>query len=81
MTNYYPNSIWYHNDVDAFEARMRAEEAERKTPQCICLEMIGDNGDCPVHGKGLEKNQALTFADYKADYQERNDLYVMGNGG
>jgi hypothetical protein len=25
--------------------------------------------------------QAFTFADYKADYQERNDLYVMGNGG
>jgi hypothetical protein len=24
---------------------------------CICLEYIGDNGDCPVHGKGLKKIQ------------------------
>jgi hypothetical protein len=23
------------------------------TPVCLCLERIGDNGDCPVHGKGL----------------------------
>lgn len=23
------------------------------TTLCICLEHIGDNGNCPVHGKGL----------------------------
>lgn len=23
-------------------------------PMCVCLEVIGDNGDCPVHGKGFE---------------------------
>ena len=27
MTNYYSNSIDYHNDLDTFEARVRAEQA------------------------------------------------------
>jgi hypothetical protein len=57
MKNYYSNSIEYHNDLDAFEARMKAEQEETdiheeaKKLLCICLEFIGDNGYCPVHGK------------------------------
>lgn len=56
MTNYYSNSIDYHNDLDRFEARMRAEQEEAeieeadKKAACVCLEYIGDNGFCPVHG-------------------------------
>ena len=49
--------------------------------QCLCLIYIGDNGDCPVHGKGLEQNTGSFSADeIKADYQEQNDLYAMGMG-
>ena len=54
MTNYYSNSIDYHNDLDRFEARMRAEQEETEIHEadkkCVCLEYIGDNGYCPVHG-------------------------------
>lgn len=49
-------------------------------PLCICLEIIGDNGDCPVHGKGFEQAKADYFTDYGADYQERNDLYSFAMG-
>jgi hypothetical protein len=53
----------------------------KKRESCICLIYIGDNGDCPVHGKGLEQNHgAFSDAEIRADYQERNDLYVMGMG-
>ena len=47
---------------------------------CICLEVIGDNGTCPVHGKGFESRGAFSDDEIKADYQERNDLYNMGVG-
>lgn len=48
---------------------------------CSCLEYVGDNDDCPVHGKGLEqKRGAFSDAEIKADYQERSDLYMMGMG-
>jgi hypothetical protein len=40
---------------------------------CVCLEIVGDNGDCPVHG-------AFSDDEIKADYQERGDLYSMGMG-
>lgn len=82
MTNYYSNSIDYHNDLDAFEARVRAEEAEAEEPTeqeeketccCCCYEYAGDNRDCPVHGR-------LSDEEAKADYQERKDLYTMGMG-
>ena len=60
--------------------------------QCLCLIYIGDNGDCPVHGKGLEKKQAsprsyeheyphdFSVTEIKADYQECGELYAMGMG-
>jgi len=47
----------YHDQLDAYEARVRAEQEETdiakadKEPLCICLEHIGDNGFCPVHGE------------------------------
>jgi len=28
---------------------------ERNKKMCVCLEIISDNGDCPVHGPGLER--------------------------
>jgi len=30
MTNYYSNSADYHDDLDRYEARVRAEQAERE---------------------------------------------------
>ncbi len=44
---------------------------------CSCFLYMGDNPDCPVHGK---KDGAFSEAEIKADYQERNDLYMMGMG-
>ncbi len=44
---------------------------------CACFLYMGDNADCPVHGK---KSGAFSDAEIKADYQERNDLYAMGMG-
>lgn len=41
---------------------------------CSCFEFVGDNDACPVHG------HPFTDAEIKADYQERNDLYMMGMG-
>lgn len=32
---------------------------ERNKTMCICLQYIGDNGPCPVHGPGLE-NRTVT---------------------
>ena len=52
----------------------RLEEIETEEPECSCFEFIGDNDDCPVHG------HPFTDAEIKADYQERNDMYMMGMG-
>lgn len=53
----------------------------KKRESCICLIYIGDNGDCPVHGKGHEQNHgAFSDAEIKADCQERAELYMMGMG-
>lgn len=41
---------------------------------CCCFEIAGDNADCPEHAG------AFTDAEIKADYQERNDLYMIGMG-
>lgn len=41
---------------------------------CSCFLYMGDNPDCPVHGK------PFTADEIRADYQERNDLYMMGMG-
>lgn len=53
---------------------------ENDEPNCVCLEVIGDNGTCPVHGPGFEQAKAEYFSDYGADYQERNDLYSFAMG-
>lgn len=48
---------------------------------CSCFLYKGDNVDRPVRGKGHEQNHGAFSADeIKADYQERNDLYMMGMG-
>lgn len=47
---------------------------EDEKPECFCFEFEGDNADCPVHG------HPFTDAEIEADYQERNDLYMMGMG-
>lgn len=57
---------------------------------CSCFMYMGDNPDCPVHG-GMFKNHGVisdvrissrvfSEAEIKADYQERNELYMMGMG-
>lgn len=94
MSNYYSNSIDYHNDLDAFEARVRAEQAERDAEEetCTCFEIQGDNADCPKHGdhfkshgpivelSDAEQVMADYFDDYGANYHERNDMYLTGMG-
>lgn len=35
-------------------ALSRYYRIRRPKPLCICLEHIGDNGPCPVHGPGQE---------------------------
>ena len=44
---------------------------------CSCFLYMGDNSECPVHGK---KTGAFSADEIKADYQERGDLYAMGMG-
>jgi hypothetical protein len=47
---------------------------------CSCFLYMGDNSECPVHGKGIQTRGAFSDAEIKADYQERKDLYSMGMG-
>lgn len=48
-------------------------------PVCCCYEFAGDNPNCPVHG-GMCDSGEFTDADYRADYQERSELYMIGMG-
>lgn len=82
MNTYYKTSTEYHDALDRREAQERAEQAERELndAKCVCLEVIGDNGTCPVHGPGFEQAKADYFSDYGADYQELNDLYSFAMG-
>jgi hypothetical protein len=48
-------------------------------PICCCYEYAGDNPYCPVHG-GMCDSGEFTDSDYRADYQERSELYAMGIG-
>lgn len=57
-----------------------SKKLHKDEPLCVCLEVIGDNGTCPVHGPGFEQAKADYFTDYGADYQERNDLYSFAMG-
>jgi hypothetical protein len=80
MSNYYSNSADYHDAVDAFEARMRSEEADReeskrkqsKPVSCACFEYIGDNPECPIHGADNDDSTAYD--------KERAELYTIGMG-
>ncbi len=52
----------YHDALDRYEARMRAEKAEREFDElearqrerCCCLERAGDDEACPIHGLAAE---------------------------
>ena len=39
--------------------------------RCICLEIIGDNGTCPVHGPGFDPHEAVTQDDLEREAEER----------
>jgi len=56
------------------------DEAANGKPVCICLEIIGDNGDCPVHGNGFESHGAFSDSDIQDDYRDRNELYMIAMG-
>lgn len=66
MTNYYKNSIEYHDALDLLEARMKLEQEETdiheagKHPQCNCYEFVGDNSACPVHGTYTDEDESDT---------------------
>ena len=49
-------------------------------PICSCFLYMGDNPNCPEHGGMFSDHGAFTDDEIKADYQERNDLYMMGMG-
>ena len=84
MTNYYSNSVDYNNDLDAFEARVRAEQAEdeiEEKPQCCCFEFIGDNPGCPIHG-AFQAYYGFGGDDNSIAWdKERDELRTMGQGG
>lgn len=80
MTNYYSNSVDYHDALDRFEAQERHEQAMRdfdakqaaakEEAGCCCYEHIGDNPNCRIHGDEFTQ----------ADEQERQELYTLGMG-
>ena len=52
----------------------------KKSNDCCCFEVMGDNPNCPEHGGMFSNHGAFSDAEIKADYQERNDLYNMAIG-
>lgn len=56
------------------------DEAANGKKDCSCFMYMGDNPDCPVHGGMFKNHGAFYDAEIKADYQERNELYMMGMG-
>lgn len=60
-----------------------SENVKRDTEEtlCACLEHIGDNSTCQIHGHIYNQNESRFSTDeIKADYRERADLYGMGMG-
>jgi len=53
MTNYYSNSSDYHNDLDAFEARVRAEQEEAELDEA-----------CKIEGSDTSMNSQLNDAGF-----------------
>lgn len=54
---------------------------------CSCFLYMGDNSECPVHGKktgavaeSITLDDDYVMAQLKADYEERKELYAMGMG-
>jgi hypothetical protein len=90
MNTYYKTSADYHDDLDRFEAQARAEREEIDLVK-IYNDIVAINKDQPDANRQaaeaiesiieIQDGGVFSFADYKADYQERNDLYIMGNGG
>ena len=95
----------YHNDLDRYEARVRAEQEERDMDEaeqydpsipledfnakmaagiyryfcrqpalCCCLEYIGDNGPCPVHGSPFTDPLEPEGSDNSVSTQMREHL-------
>lgn len=61
-----PNNEYWQNRIKAIT--------------CLCFELQGDNDNCPVHGDEAKYCGAFSADEIRADYQERNDLYMMGMG-
>ena len=52
--------------------RYNAKKAAMTPPErCICLEIIGNNGTCPVHGPGFDPHEAITQDDLEREAEER----------
>jgi hypothetical protein len=66
-------------------------DTQRGTPLCICLQYVGDNGDCVVHGpapviwtqqaenEAWEKYDAATSAYNQADSETRPAAWIALN--
>ena len=53
----------YHDALDRFEAKQRAEQFEREQDEideskCVCFEYMGDNPECPLHGNLFKQAKA-----------------------
>jgi hypothetical protein len=79
MTNYYNNSIEYNNDLDAFEARVRAEQAETEYEigRRIMRQIIADENkakDCPFcNGAGYKRISPTILATCDHSEPEGSD--------
>ena len=58
---------------------LQLSDLEEK-PVCCCFEYVGDNKDCPIHGKFYEF-YGFAGDDSTAWDKERDDLRTMGQGG
>ena len=61
-------------------AARKARMLKSVKPVCICLQYIGDNGDCPVHGKGFENKPVEKKTDQRVETMAI-DYYGMGHDG
>lgn len=37
------------NEMKVLDTVIKQMMDERREPLCVCLQYVGDNGDCPVH--------------------------------
>jgi hypothetical protein len=66
-----PSAMWWERfaQLEPWEAGEMVMLLKRLDPRCVCLEYVGDNGYCPVHGAPPEPKPTPAGS------------YFMGNEG